>query len=277
MCQDCGCSDIPEGTIEMHTHNHPHDHPHHHDHSHDYEHLHSHIHEHHHEHLALEEAHRTIAIHQSLLSQNDRLAERNRGYFMAKGLRVLNILSSPGAGKTALLERTMTELRDRISSAVIVGDLATDNDAQRLRRSGAQVLQITTGSVCHLEADMIAKAVQKMYLDDVKLLAIENVGNLVCPAAYDLGEDLRVLLFSVTEGEDKPLKYPVMFKTADVILISKIDLAVAVEFNRELAWHNIQQIAPQATILEVSAKTGEGMENWCDLLQTKLCLNNVSV
>lgn len=277
MCQDCGCSDIPEGMVEMHTHNHSPDHSPDHNHSHD----HSHIHEHHHEHLALElaleEAHRTIAINQSLLSQNDRLAERNRGYFMAKGLSVLNLLSSPGAGKTALLERTMTELRDRISSAVIVGDLATDNDAQRLRRSGAQVLQITTGSVCHLEAGMIAKAIQKMSLDEVKLLMIENVGNLVCPAAYDLGENLRVLLFSVTEGEDKPLKYPVMFKTADLILISKIDLAVAVEFKRELAWHNIQQIAPQATILEVSAKTGEGMENWCDLLQTKLCLNNGSV
>ena len=279
MCQDCGCSDIPEGMVEIHSHDHDHshlhDHSHNHDHSHEHEHPHSH--EHHHEHIALESTHRTISITQSILSQNDRLAERNRGYFMAKGLSVLNVLSSPGAGKTALLERTMTELRDRVSSAVIVGDLATDNDAQRLRRSGAEVVQITTGSVCHLEADMIAQALQQMHLDGVKLLAIENVGNLVCPAAYDLGENLRVILFSVTEGEDKPLKYPVMFKTADIVLISKIDLAEAVEFNRELALHNIHQIAPQAKILEISAKTGVGMEDWCELLQTKLCLSNVSV
>ena len=271
MCQDCGCSVISEGMVEIHTH----------DRTHSGEHIHAHdrahSHEHHHEHITLKSDHRTISIAQSILSQNDRLAERNRGYFMAKGLGVVNVLSSPGAGKTALLERTMTELRDRISSAIIVGDLATDNDAQRLQRSGAEVIQITTGSVCHLEAEMIAKALQQMHLDGVKLLAIENVGNLVCPAAYDLGEHLRVVLFSVTEGEDKPLKYPVMFKTADIVLISKIDLAAAVEFNREMALHNIQQIAPQANILEVSAKTGEGMEIWCELLQTKLCLNSVSV
>jgi len=267
MCQDCGCGDIPEGMVKIHTphaHDHDHDHPHAHDHQH--EHHHDHGHEHHHEHLVLESDRRTIAVTQSILSQNDRFAERNRGYFMAKGLKVLNVLSSPGAGKTALLERTLTELHAQIPSAVIVGDLATDNDALRLQRSGAEVIQITTGSVCHLEAEMIAKALQQMHLDHVKLLAIENVGNLVCPAAYDLGESLRVVLFSVTEGEDKPLKYPVMFKTADIVLISKIDLAEVVEFNRELALQNIHQIAPQAKILEVSAKTGVGMGDWCALI-----------
>jgi hydrogenase nickel incorporation protein HypB len=267
MCQDCGCTDFPEEMVKIHAHDH--EHPHSHDHTH--------THDHQYELITLDNDRRTISIGQSILSQNDRLAERNRGYFMAKGMSVLNVLSSPGAGKTELLERTMTELRDRLKSAIIVGDLATDNDAQRLRRSGAEVIQITTGSVCHLEAEMIAKALQQMHLDGVKLLAIENVGNLVCPAAYDLGENLRVVLFSVTEGEDKPLKYPVMFKTADIVLISKIDLAEVVEFNRELALHNIHQIAPQANILEVSAKTGVGMEDWCELLQIKLCLNNTSL
>jgi hydrogenase nickel incorporation protein HypB len=267
MCQDCGCGDIPEGMVKIHTHAHTYDHDHSHDHDHDPTHPHAHDHDHPHEHIHLDRDRRTISVTQSILSQNDRLAERNRGYFMAKGLKVLNVLSSPGAGKTALLECTMTELRDRLPSAVIVGDLATDNDAQRLRRSGAEVIQITTGSVCHLEAEMIAKALQQMHLDGVKLLAIENVGNLVCPAAYDLGESLRVILFSVTEGEDKPLKYPVMFKTADIVLISKIDLAEVVEFNRELALHNIHQIAPQAKILEISSKTGTGMEDWCQFIQ----------
>ncbi|WP_271254655.1 hydrogenase nickel incorporation protein HypB [Pseudanabaena sp. Chao 1811] len=264
MCQDCGCSDIPEGMVKIHAHAHSldRDHPHPHDHEHP--------HDHHHEHITLDSDRRTIAISQSILSQNDRLAERNRGYFMAKGISVLNVLSSPGAGKTALLERTMSELRDRLKSAIIVGDLATDNDAQRLRRSGAEVIQITTGSVCHLEAEMIAKALQQMHLDGVQLLAIENVGNLVCPAAYDLGENLRVVVFSVTEGEDKPLKYPVMFKTADIVLISKIDLAEVVEFNRDLALHNIHQIAPQAKILEVSAKTGLGMQDWCQFIEQSL-------
>ncbi|MBD2189237.1 hydrogenase nickel incorporation protein HypB [Pseudanabaena mucicola] len=265
MCQDCGCGDIPEGMVQIHTH---HDHAHGHDHNHDHGHSHNHDHFHPHDHLSLENNRRTIAVTQSVLSQNDRLAERNRGYFMAKGLGVLNMLSSPGAGKTALLERTLTELQDRLPAAVIVGDLATDNDAARLRRSGAEVIQITTGSVCHLEADMIAQALQQMHLDGVKLLAIENVGNLVCPAAYDLGEKLRVVIFSVTEGEDKPLKYPVMFKTADIVVISKIDLAEIVEFNRDLALQNIRQIAPQAKIIELSAKSGEGMPAWCNLIES---------
>jgi hydrogenase nickel incorporation protein HypB len=171
----------------------------------------------------------------------------------------------------------MAALQKQMATAIIVGDLATDHDAQRLRRSGAEVVQIETGSVCHLEAEMVANTLKTMILQDVQLLAIENVGNLVCPAAYDLGETLRVVVFSVTEGEDKPLKYPVMFKTADVVIISKVDLAEAVEFDRDLAWHNIQQIAPQAKILEVSAKTGLGMEQWCQFLLNKLCLHNVSV
>ncbi|HEY9649220.1 MAG TPA: hydrogenase nickel incorporation protein HypB, partial [Coleofasciculaceae cyanobacterium] len=185
MCKDCGCSVVREIGIhsDAHSHNHNHDHAHHHDH------------DHHHEHH--ENGNRTVAIAQSILDKNDRLAERNRGYFMAKEMVVLNVLSSPGSGKTAFIERTLTDLGNRIPSAVIVGDLETDNDAQRLRRSGVQVVQITTGTVCHLEADMVARAMAEINLDEVKLLIIENVGNLVCPAAYDLGENLRVALLSV--------------------------------------------------------------------------------
>jgi hydrogenase nickel incorporation protein HypB len=165
-------------------------------------------------------------------------------------------------------------LAQRIPLAIIVGDLATDNDAQRLRRTGAQAIQITTGDVCHLEAEMVGRAVQQLDLDGIKLLVIENVGNLVCPAAYDLGEDWRVVIFSVTEGEDKPLKYPTIFKIADVVIINKIDLAEAVAFDRETAIENIQQIAPQAQIIEVSARTGAGMDAWADLLQSRLKMSS---
>jgi hydrogenase nickel incorporation protein HypB len=238
MCTNCGCSTKGELPIADSHHHHSHDLSHHHD------------------------RHRQIEITQSILSKNDRLAERNRGFFMAKGLLVLNVLSAPGSGKTTLIARTLTDLGERIPTAVIVGDLATDNDAQRLRQTGAQAVQITTGNTCHLEAEMVDRAVQKLDLDGIKLLIIENVGNLVCPAAYDLGEDLRVVLFSVTEGEDKPLKYPTMFKIADVVIITKTDIAEAMGVDRSSAIDNIQQIAPQAKILEVSARTGQGIEAW---------------
>ncbi len=208
-----------------------------------------------------------LTITQSILSKNDRLAERNRGYFLAKGLLVLNILSSPGSGKTALIERTITDLKDRLTVGVVVGDLETDNDAKRLRSTGTPAVQITTGGVCHLEADMVLQASQNLNLDSLDILIIENVGNLVCPAAYDLGENLRVVLLSVTEGEDKPLKYPTMFKSADVVIINKIDISEAVGFEREIAITNIQKIAPEATIFEVSARTGVGMEGWYDYLE----------
>lgn len=274
MCTTCGCAVTP-GDVEIFTptdadhqehshhhqiqgHGHTHDHHHHPGHSHHPDHNH-----------ALDHTH-TIAIHEAILSKNDRLAERNRGFFLAKGLLVLNVLSSPGAGKTAFIERTLRELSSKIPGAVIVGDLATDNDARRLQASGASVVQITTGSICHLEAEMIAQALSQLNLNDLKLLVIENVGNLVCPAAYDLGESLRVALLSTTEGEDKPLKYPTLFKTADVVIINKIDIAEAVEFNRELALENISRVVPQATILEVSARTGAGMETWYHYLETQI-------
>jgi hydrogenase nickel incorporation protein HypB len=249
MCQDCGCSAV--GEIQIHSHDSEnHHHYHHHD-SHDHE----------------TNGRSFLEIAQSVLSKNERLAERNRGYFQAKNLLVLNLLSSPGSGKTALIERTILDLQERWRVGVVVGDLATDNDARRLRNSGAPAVQITTGNNCHLEAEMVAKAAQQLDLDEIDLLIIENVGNLVCPAAYDLGESLRVVLLSVTEGEDKPLKYPATFKSADAIFISKIDIAEAVEFQREIALNNIRKIAPQASIFEVSARTGLGMEQWYQYLE----------
>ena len=179
---------------------------------------------------------------------------------------VVNLLSSPGSGKTALIERMLIErspeeYKQHLNMGVIGGDLTTDNDARRLQSKNIPTVQITTGNACHLEANMVAQAAHKLDLNSLDLLIIENVGNLVCPAAYDLGEDLRIVLLSVTEGEDKPLKYPTMFKSAQIIIINKIDLATAVEFNRNLAIANIQKIAPQAQIFEVSAKTGQGIDS----------------
>ncbi|MDC0835029.1 hydrogenase nickel incorporation protein HypB [Geitlerinema sp. CS-897] len=259
MCENCGCAVTP-GTVKIldaeRSSSHDREHHHHHHHHNG----------HHHHHSEGDRTH-TLEIHEAILSKNDRLAERNRGFFTAKNLAVFNLLSSPGSGKTALLERTLTELGSRLSTAVIVGDLETDNDARRLRKSGAQVVQIVTENVCHLEANMVANAIAKLNLDGVKLLFIENVGNLVCPAAYDLGETRRIVLLSTTEGEDKPLKYPTMFKSADAVVVNKIDIAEVVGFDRDTALNNVRRVAPQAQILEVSARTGEGLEAWYDYLE----------
>jgi hydrogenase nickel incorporation protein HypB len=205
-------------------------------------------------------------VRQAILSKNDRLAEQNRGFFRARGLFVINVLSSPGSGKTTFLCETVRALAGKMAVGVIVGDLATDNDARRFGPSGACVVQITTGTMCHLEAEMIQGALKRIPLDGLQLLVIENVGNLVCPAAYDLGEDFRVVLFSVTEGEDKPLKYPPMFQAADVVVISKSDLSQPCNFKRELAINNIRQAAPRAKVFEVSAQTGAGMQPWVEFL-----------
>jgi hydrogenase nickel incorporation protein HypB len=207
-----------------------------------------------------------VEVRRAILEKNDRLAERNRGFFQARGLLVLNVLSSPGSGKTTLIGETVRALGKRLKTGVIVGDLATDNDAQRLRASGAPVVQITTGTVCHLEAEMVARALKQLELNGLELLIIENVGNLVCPASYDLGERLRVVLHSVTEGEDKPLKYPPMFQAADVAVISKVDLAEACGFDRKAALANLQRIAPTARVFELSSRKGTGMEAWCEFL-----------
>jgi hydrogenase nickel incorporation protein HypB len=179
---------------------------------------------------------------------------------------VLNFLSSPGSGKTTFIRESVRRLEPDLKAGVIVGDLATDNDARRLRESGAPVVQVTTGTVCHLEAEMVGRAVQQLDLRDRNVLIIENVGNLVCPASYDLGEDLRVVLLSVTEGEDKPLKYPPMFQSADVVIISKIDLAAACGYDRAAALANLRRVSPRARIFETSARTGEGMDAWREFL-----------
>lgn len=238
-----------------------------HDHAHDHEHEHSHEHhEHGHGHGDHGHSHQTIDINQAVLAKNDRLAERNRGYFKAKGLLVLNMVSAPGSGKTTFIEKTATALGPRLRTGVIVGDLATDNDAARLRTAGVPVVQITTGTVCHLEAEMVARAMSQLNLDALDLLIIENVGNLVCPAVYDLGEDLRVVLLSTTEGEDKPLKYPPMFHSADVAVLTKMDLAAPAGFNRAQALANLHRISHHAAVFELSARTGDGVAAWCDFL-----------
>jgi len=215
-----------------------------------------------------EERGRVIRVEKGVMEFNQALAEESRARFVAAGVLVINVLSSPGSGKTTFLARTLQEFPAR--AAVIVGDLATDNDAERLRVGGAVAVQIQTGGVCHLEAAMIAQAAARLNLATLELLIIENVGNLVCPAAYDLGERLRVVLLSTTEGEDKPLKYPQMFKTADLVIINKTDLAEAVGFDRAQALSNIRLVNPQAQVLELSARTGQGMSAWYELLQAHL-------
>ncbi len=210
---------------------------------------------------------RAVDVNIPLLEKNDILAERNRGYFLGRGLAALNLVSSPGAGKTTLLERTLDEFGRQTKCAVLVGDLETDNDGQRLSRPHAPVAQITTGHVCHLDAGMIARAAQSINLDGVRVLFIENVGNLVCPASFDLGEQARVVLLSTTEGEDKPLKYPPIFKSAHLVLLTKVDVADVLGFKRDVAVANIRRVAPQARIIQVSSRTGEGMTEWYDYLR----------
>ncbi len=211
---------------------------------------------------------RSLELKASLLDKNDRLAERNRRYFRSRGLLALNLVSSPGAGKTTLLERTLDEFGLQVRCAVLVGDLETDNDARRLHRPHAPVAQITTGEACHLEADMVARGVEAIDLAGVKVLFIENVGNLVCPASFDLGEEVRVVLLSCTEGEDKPLKYPPIFKSAHVVLLTKVDAAAVLGFDVEVASRNIQRIAPQARLIRLSARSGEGMSEWYELIRS---------
>jgi hydrogenase nickel incorporation protein HypB len=214
---------------------------------------------------------RLVEVRQKVLKQNDLLARSLRQRFQESGVCVVSMVSSPGAGKTALLEKLLTDLRlEGCRVAALVGDLATDNDATRLARSQAPVRQIVTGTVCHLEATMVETALDGWKLDELDLLFIENVGNMVCPSSYDLGEDLRLVLMSVTEGEDKPLKYPTIFNTADVALITKIDLAQAVEFDLETAQSSIQSVRPGMQVFEVSSKTNEGMDELMRFLKERV-------
>jgi hydrogenase nickel incorporation protein HypB len=263
MCEICGCGN-PESEVKIIKLGEDHSH----EHSHEYSHTHTHSGEHDHDHH--DHFHdRRVAVEKDVMSQNNLLAERNRGYFEAKGIRAVNLVSSPGSGKTRLLERTIQELKNEISFYIIEGDQQTMNDANRIHKTGVPVVQINTGEGCHLDADMINKAVKKLEPADHSFLMVENVGNLVCPALFDLGESYRVVIMSVTEGDDKPIKYPYMFRTSDLCIINKTDLLPYVDFDMEKAKGYAKQINPALEILEVSVKTGEGMEEWYSWLQGK--------
>jgi hydrogenase nickel incorporation protein HypB len=209
---------------------------------------------------------RIVEVRRNVLKHNDQVARALRLRFEEAGVFVVSLVSSPGSGKTTFLEKTLAMIRDRFRPAALVGDLATEKDAERLARTGAPVRQITTGTLCHLEAAMIERALEGWRLDQFDLLFIENVGNLVCPSSWDLGENLRLVLLSVTEGEDKPLKYPTIFNSADVAVITKADLAEAAEFDWDAARANIGAVRPGMPAISVSAKTGSGMEEWIAFL-----------
>ena len=213
---------------------------------------------------------RLIEVRKNVLKQNDLVARSLREQFRAAGVFVVSLVSSPGSGKTMFLEKTLTLLRQKYRVAALVGDLATENDAARLARSQAPVKQILTGTMCHLEAAMVETALVEWNLKNLDFLFIENVGNLVCPSSYDLGENLRLVLISTTEGEDKPLKYPTIFNSADVAIVTKMDLAAAVEFDWQSAYSNIQAVRPGMRVLKVSAKTGEGIDEYLTFLTTRL-------
>ena len=278
MCGTCGCGG-PEGkvkiqkpgtdhSIDHHHHSHDsngHSHDHHHDHSHSHDHSHDHDHDHHHHHA---DHHKTvIEVEQDILQHNDLMAARNRGYFEAKNILALNLVSSPGSGKTSILERTLKDLKNDLSFAVIEGDQQTMNDANRIDALNIPVIQINTGKGCHLESDMIYDAVKQLSPKDNSILMIENVGNLVCPSMFDLGERNRVVIISTTEGEDKPLKYPDMFDTSDICIINKIDLLPYLSFDIEKLKTSALQVNPKLQFFEVSATTGQGMEKWYQWLK----------
>ena len=212
---------------------------------------------------------RLVEVRQNVLKENDKKARELRRRFEDAGVFVVSLVSSPGSGKTAFLEKTLTMMQPAHRVAALVGDLATENDAARLARSQAPVKQIVTGTLCHLEAAMVEKALEEWKLEDLDFLFLENVGNLVCPSSYDLGEAMRLVLLSVTEGEDKPLKYPTIFNTADVAIVTKADLAEAVEFDAAAAEQNIQRVRPGMQIMTVSAKTGAGMPEWLKFLSER--------
>lgn len=213
---------------------------------------------------------RLVEVRKNVLKANDLVARELRERFRAAGVFVVSLVSSPGSGKTAFLEKILTVLRPQCRVAALVGDLATENDALRLARSQAPVKQIITGTLCHLEAAMVQNALAGWDLNQLDLLFVENVGNLVCPSSYDLGENLRLVLMSVTEGEDKPLKYPTIFNSADVAILTKVDLAQVVEFNEEAALANIQAVRPAMQVFKVSARTDQGVGEFADYLRSRL-------
>ncbi|HEY0836350.1 MAG TPA: hydrogenase nickel incorporation protein HypB [Azospirillum sp.] len=299
MCTVCGCGEgetkiegqaqghvhhhehehvLPDGTVVRHTHDHAghsHGQAHVHDHGHGHQHGHGHDHGHQHGEATLHYGHgaagtsvpgmsqtRLVRIEQDILAKNDSFAAVNRQLFAAKGVFVLNLMSSPGSGKTTLLARTLTDLKGRFPVAVIEGDQQTSFDAERIRATGAPAIQINTGKGCHLDAQMITQAVGGLGVADDSVLFIENVGNLVCPAGFDLGEAHKVVVLSVTEGEDKPLKYPNMFAAADLLLVTKVDLLPHLSFDVERMIGYARQLKPGLEVMPVSATTGEGLAPW---------------
>ncbi|WP_254892373.1 hydrogenase nickel incorporation protein HypB [Roseovarius sp. A-2] len=244
------------------------------EHEHEHGHNHAQAHDHHHEGDDAPHVHgpggEVISLETAILGKNNEIATRNRGWFEGRGVIALNIVSSPGSGKTTLLEATIRRMRGRAEIAVIEGDQMTSNDAERIREAGARAIQINTGAGCHLEADMIASAVKSLDPAAGTILMIENVGNLVCPAMFDLGEKMKIAVISTTEGEDKPTKYPHMFRAVDWVVINKMDLAPHVDFDEASCRQNILDVNPKAEILCVSARTGDGMDAWCSRLANLL-------
>ena len=265
MCETCGCGNPDE--FQIHDKNHPdqdHSHDHNHEHDHQHSHVHGHSHEYEHPHHHTEQ--KVINLNLDILSENNRLAERNRGYFEAKKVLCLNLVSSPGSGKTTILEKTIRAMIPSHKIFVIEGDQQTTRDTDRIEKAGAPAIQINTGSGCHLDAKMIHLALKKLEAENNSLLFIENVGNLVCPALFDLGEQKRVVVISVTEGDDKPLKYPYMFQSSNLCIINKTDLLPYVDFNVEIAVESARHLNPELEFMLLSAKTGEGMQEWYDWL-----------
>ncbi|WNB75418.1 hydrogenase nickel incorporation protein HypB [Methylomonas koyamae] len=279
MCGVCGCGEGPN-----HSHEHDHDHQHGHAHEHRHVHAHSHSqHRHHHEHAhSPEHAHapgltpaRMVQIEQDILSANNRYADDNRRYFGERGMLALNLVSSPGSGKTTLLTETILRLKDALNIAVIEGDQQTARDADRIRATGVPAVQINTGKGCHLDAHRVGHALESLNLPEKSMLFIENVGNLVCPSAFDLGEAHKVVILSVTEGEDKPIKYPDMFHAADLMILNKTDLLPYLDFDVEQCIRYAKQVNPKIRVLQLSAKTGAGMDNWLKWLRAELDLQGI--
>lgn len=270
-----------DGTKHSHAHEHKHIHPHDHDHSHIHSaHSHTHDHDHHHhdgghahDHHSDDHHHahgREIRVEQDILSKNNLIAERNRGFFEAKNIFAINLVSSPGSGKTSLLEKTIKDLGKEIKFFVVEGDQQTMNDANRIHAAGAPVVQINTGNGCHLDSDMVNKAVKELNVAENSILVIENVGNLVCPSLFDLGEAERVVIISTTEGDDKPLKYPTMFQSSSVCIINKTDLLPYVDFSIEKAKEYAMQVNHHLKFFELSVKTGDGMDAWYSWLKDQI-------
>ena len=272
MCVDCGCPTSDDKHSHDHHHGHDqgqHGHGHHHGHDHGDKHKHHHHHhdheqghEHEHSHEHGGQPSKKVVIETDILAKNNRMAAGNRSLFLEKGLFVLNLVSSPGSGKTTVLERTLKDLAGSCRPAVIEGDQQTDNDAVRIAATGVPVKQVNTGAGCHLDAHMVLHAAEHFDLDNLDLLLIENVGNLVCPASFDLGEHHKVVVLSVTEGEDKPLKYPQMFHAADIMLLNKVDLLPYLDFDLEACKEMARRVSPGIRIFEVSSKSGAGMDAW---------------